>query len=151
MMKRRIFLAALIGTAGALAWRFRRGNNENAIVAIVYKRLGYLRLDDDGVHRFADDFAARHILNDRGLRTIGALWPVYRYIPCNWHNPLNDRVNFAEDRIVSKYLISTDFFTNGADATRPVNYLGFYDAMLGCGNPFRRSVEDGLVYESGIR
>jgi len=42
---------------------------------------------------------------------------------------------------VTQYLISSDFFKNGADKNRTVNYLGYYDPMVACNNPFARPVD----------
>ena len=136
-----MFLATLIGTAGALAWRYDRGTSDEAIAEIVYKRLGYLKLDAGGVRRFAGDFVAQHDLPERRLRAITALWPIYRRLPMNWRTTWADRLNYAEEHICTKYLMSSDFFSNGADFAKPVNYIGFYDAVLrACGNPFRQMV-----------
>lgn len=141
-MKRRIFLAAMAGAAGTLGWRYHRSKDADGIADIVYKRLGYLQLDDAGVRQFSRDFAARRVLSSRRLRSVATLWPLYRRIAFTWNGRWADRINYAEERIVSFYLISTDFFTNGSDQSRTVHYLGFYDAMLhACANPFRRAVQ----------
>lgn len=141
-MKRRTFLAAAtLGAVGAVAWRVHRSSHERAIAAILHKRLDYLRLDEAGVQRFAHDFASRDILKPRNLKTVDALWPIYRHLPVSWHYAWTTRINYAEERIVSNYLISTDFFVNGEDYTKPVMYLGYYDAMThACGNPFKQLV-----------
>ena len=141
-MKRRAFLAgAAIAAVGLVAWRFHRSSHERAVAAILQKRLEYLRLDEAGVQRFAHDFAQRNILNGRALSTADALWPIYRNLPVTWHYSWTTRVNYAEERIVSNYLMSSDFFVNGEDYTKPVMYLGFYDAMThACANPFKQLV-----------
>ena len=142
MIRRRTFLVLATGAAAALGWRYHSGRDEDAIAAIVYKRLGYLDLDDAGVQRFAHDFAARQILSSRHLKSIAAFRPLYQIVPTPWFGKWGDRLKFAEDRVVSFYLISTDFFTNGSDPARRVQYQGFYDAMLhACGNPFRQAVQ----------
>ena len=44
-----------------------------------------------------------------------------------------------EERICAAFLMSSDFFTNGADETRPVRYLALYEpTKVGCTNPFAR-------------
>jgi hypothetical protein len=142
-MKRRAFLvgAAALCAVGGVAWRFQRSSNERAIADILKKRLDYLQLDESGVQRFAHDFAERKILNRRLLNTVDALWPIYRYVPLKWHYSWATRANYAEERIVSNYLIATDFFANGADYAKPVMYLGYYDAMThACANPFKQLV-----------
>ena len=71
----------------------------------------YLRLDSAGI---AEYFADYRMYRD-GL---------YR------HRPLSPDV-------YTRYLLSTDFFKNGADESRLVSYIGFYDpAVTPCNNPF---------------
>ena len=48
-----------------------------------------------------------------------------------------------EDRITTQFLISSDFFANGADTSRRVTYLGYYDPMIACKNPFYRRLDTG--------
>jgi hypothetical protein len=166
MIKRRDFLAATasataLATGGLLGWAYSRSSPEETISDIVYERLPYLTLDAAGVQRFASDFAARRILSSTHLRLVGLLWSLYRRTPSNrWGTALGsdarsdlgsssslglrDRLARAEERIVSTYLISSDFFTHGADQSRTVRYLGCYDALShACGNPFCRAVEIG--------
>jgi hypothetical protein len=141
-MKRRAFLAgAAIAAMGVIAWRLHRSSNERAIADILRMRLDYLQLDEAGVQRFAHDFAERNILNKRALNAADALWPVFRYLPTERHYSWTTHVNYAEERIVSNYLMSSDFFVNGEDYAKPVMYLGFYDAMThACANPFKQLV-----------
>jgi len=142
VIKRRALLAGLIATGGLLGIGLARSTDARTIAAIVYKRLGYLKLDPDGVQRFAQDFAARHILSSTRLHTAGLLWPIYRRLPQHWHDRWSNRVNYAEERIVSAFLISSDFFVNGSDETKTVNYWKYYDAVgHACGNPFCQKVE----------
>ena len=140
-MNRRLFLAFALAAGGASGWAYWRSPPERAIVAILYKRLRYLKLDHGGVQRFAGDFAARHVLSSTRLRIAGSLWPLYRRLPMNASRWVS-HVNHAEERIVSTYLISSDFFSSGSDQTKTVRYLGCYDALThACGNPFCRAVE----------
>jgi Txe/YoeB family toxin of Txe-Axe toxin-antitoxin module len=142
MIKRRAILAGLLATGGLIGIGFARSTDAKTIAAIVYKRLGYLRLDPEGVQRFAKDFAARQILSSTRLRTAGLLWPIYERLPQQWHDRWSNRINYAEERIVSAFLISSDFFTNGSDQAKVVTYWTYYDAVgHPCGNPFRQTVE----------
>jgi hypothetical protein len=140
-MKRRFFLAAALAAGGATGWAYWRSTPEQSIVAILYKRLGYLKLDPGGIERFAQDFAGRHVLSSARLRAVGMLWPLYRRLSLN-SSGWCAHANHAEERIVSTYLISSDFFIGGSDQTKTVCYLGCYDALThACGNPFCRAVE----------
>jgi hypothetical protein len=150
-MKRRTFLAGAVAAAsaasGLLGLAYSRSSQEKTIASIVYKRLPYLKLDHAGVQQFARDFAARRLLSGARLRLVGLVWPVYRRLPLDHSgsrlgSSLRDRLEHAEERIVSTYLISSDFFTHGADQSRVVCYRGCYDALShACGNPFCRPAE----------
>jgi hypothetical protein len=42
-----------------------------------------------------------------------------------------------DEAVVTAFLLSSDFFQNGADETRTVRYLAYYDPYkYACGNPF---------------
>ena len=139
MTNRRTFIATLIGgMAGIGGWRYFRSRDEEAIIVVLRKRLDYLTLDVAGLHAFAADLSSRRIVSGTRLKLIGTFMPVYRRLRLDGHNMLEDALRHGEERIVSNYLLSSDFFINGADETRPVHYLGFYDALKACSNPFAR-------------
>jgi hypothetical protein len=129
MMTRRRFLkaAALCSApvaAGALAW----SGSFDWISSRVSRRLlaalqspeqrlrghfAYLELDPEGVDRYFAD-VARY---DKGFS---------RHLP-------------LPTEVYMNYLLSTDFFRNGADESRLVRYLSYYDrAITPCNNPFAR-------------
>jgi hypothetical protein len=126
MMTRRTFLRAAMlcgapAAAGALIWRDslawvvdRSARSLSAIVRSPEDRLqshfSYLKLDPAGVARF---FADRK-----------------RYRPT-----FSRRLPLGPD-VCTDYLLSTDFFSHGADESRVVRYVGFYDpAVTACSNP----------------
>jgi hypothetical protein len=142
IVKRRSLLFALAG-AGAVSlagWRLLCGSDEEAVAAIVFKRLGYLKLDEAGVRQFARDYAARHLISEAKLRMVAAAGALYKQVPISGASFLTSGIRHGEDRIVTKYLLSTDFFQSGADESQTVQYLGFFDPRNGCGNPFARPV-----------
>ena len=50
----------------------------------------------------------------------------------------SQRLPFAPE-VYTDYLLSTDFFRNGADQSRLVRYVGYYDpAVTPCNNPLAR-------------
>ncbi len=139
-MKRRSFLMAFASAAAFAGWRFVRGTDEDAIVAVVNKRLNYLKLDPADVRRFARNLAATDKISSGRLRVLTAAGPLYSDLA--WPNrgfPWNG-VRHGEERVVSIFLLSSDFFLNGADVSRPVRYLGEYDPIIACRNPFARPV-----------
>jgi hypothetical protein len=141
MIKRRTFIWGLAGAgaaAGFLVWRFTHTTKEDAVITILYKRLDYLKLDPAGVRAFARDFVANTDMSHGKLRVIAAFSPLYRHMVFPPDNIISHSTRFGEERIVSRYLQSSDFFTTGADESRIVRYVGFFDPMRACGNPFAR-------------
>ena len=141
MIKRRtVVFVGLAGAACAFAGiRFATSSETASIIEILRKRLDYLKLDEAGVQRFASDLAALHAISAARLRTIDALGPLYSHSDLLQHTFLGAGINHGEERVVTNYLLSSDFFTNGADETKTVHYLGFYDPLRACRNPFARS------------
>lgn len=69
----------------------------------------YLQLDPAGVQQFVRDY-------EKHRGQIGRFW--------------------HDDNIFLRYLLSTDFFPNGADESRPVRYVMLYDPYVSpCWNP----------------
>jgi hypothetical protein len=148
----------LLGSLGALSlivgWRFLAGSREATVVAILRRRLAYLDLDRAGVERFARDLIASGMIDDRKLKTAAMLGPLFFPLSRSLERDhslavkgaptyqyLNDPIAHGEDRIVSQFLLSSDFFVHAEDETRTVHYLGFYEPMrnlVACGNPFAR-------------
>ena len=70
--------------------------------------LEYLDLDRAGVDRYCGDY----------VRHVGAAY-------------------LDEREFYSRFLLSSDFFRKGADESRRVHYVAFYDPyVIGCPNPF---------------
>jgi hypothetical protein len=140
-MKRRYFLlSGLAGVCGLVGWRYARSTDEAAIVKVVYKRLPYLQLDDAGVRRFASDLAAAHTISSFRLRVTDAAGAFYTRPSLSADNRFDNAIRHGEDRVVTQYLLSSDFFRNGADEQRTVRYVHYYDPLIACANPFARPV-----------
>lgn len=139
MIKRRhVLLAAVVGLVGT---RFLVSSDEKSIIAVLRKRLDYLRLDEAGLHAFAADLAGKHKIASSRLRWVSSFGPLYAHLNSLGTNALAHAVRHGEERIVTDYLLSSDFFINGQDETHLVKYLGFYDPMKACANPFARRVD----------
>jgi hypothetical protein len=61
-------------------------------------------------------------------------------LPLSGINVLTNGIRHGEERIVTKYLLSSDFFSSGADESKTVHYVRLFDALRGCCNPFARPV-----------
>ncbi len=144
-MTRRSFVLALLaglGLAAGATWRLTRGNDAETIEAVVRKKLGYLKLDPEGLRRFAGDLAERRLISRSRLRVLRAAGPLYMRLALDGDNFLAHAVLHGEERITTLYLLSSDFFINQADESRTVRYLGYYDPLRACANPFARRAMD---------
>jgi hypothetical protein len=143
VIQRRNLLIGLagLGVLGAtLRWSGARLAPEDAVKTIIYKRLDYLSLDTAGVRQFAADYVAAMDISKAKLRLIAAFAPVYRRLSPAPGHFLSSATRYGEERVVTRYLLSSDFFGSGSDEHRVVRYLGLYDPLRACGNPFARPV-----------
>ncbi len=143
MLNRRQLIMAGAGVAvvGLAAGRFLLSTDENAIIAVLRKRLGYLKLDEPGLHAFAKDLVAAGIVSSNRLRFLDAVGPIYTHFISAHNSELLHPLQHGEERVVSLYLLSSDFFVNGTDETQPIRYLHYYDPIAQnqfCRNPFAR-------------
>ncbi len=133
-------LATLGGVAGG---RLAMADARSAIITVLRKRLSYLQLDEAGVQQFATDLAAVQAISAPKLRMIQAVAPLYSRIEFTGRHSFAATMRHGEERIVSSYLLATDFFQNGADETKVVRYLKLYDPVRdldACAAPFSRPV-----------
>lgn len=144
--RRRILLGSLgiAAVAGLGVW----GTDiitESEIAAAVRRRLGFLRFDEAGLHSFAKDqisvLLAKRPSWYRWKYHIHSL--IYKPI-ARWgiSSDTRSRRERLEDYIATIYLLSSDFFVNGADETRIIQYVNLFDPMRACDNPFARPVVD---------
>ena len=148
-MSRRAFLIS--STVGVLAvvtgvWTIRSGylNSHDrmtrTIFAVFEKRLSYLKWDKTEVMTFIKDFLAGTQKDKKYLRKIKRLslfYPLYAHTNCLEKTSIASKIRSFEERIATKFLMSSNFFREGADDTKPVKYLSYYDPYkMPCQNPF---------------
>jgi hypothetical protein len=148
MNRRRVILGGLVivGVASLGAWGLGHVGLRAEIASILRRRLGFLKLDEKGVHAFAKDQtdAAFHkkipTWNRMRYHLLAAAAPSYK----RFFRSVDTRSRLArlEDNLVSTYLLSSDYFLNGADESQTVNYLAYYDPLRPCQNPFARPALD---------
>jgi hypothetical protein len=142
--RRQFMVAAIAGVTGLAAWRLARSSQEGAIVAVLRKRLHYLRLEEAGLQAYARDLVARQLISRSSLHWLDFAGPLYTYLPAPYYrNVLTQKLQHGEERVISLYLLSSDFFQNGADEGQVVRYREFYDPLQqlqACSTPFARPV-----------
>jgi len=110
-------------------------------VSHVRRRLSFLKLDEAGLHAFAKDQVSALLAK----RPTWNRWK-YHFLSIFTHSftkydrsdDHRSRVERMTDSFSQTYLLSSDFFINGADPAQPVTYLALYDPLRPCGNPFAR-------------
>ena len=139
---RRKFLAlgavsGITALYGAYKWRW--GDPTDVVVAILKRRVGYLRVEPGTFRTFAKDYVEFRKEYERELTVLSAVsLPLQFLSPYAWLRR-GHAFRRLEDNVVSRYLLSTDFFQNGANESRLVTYLSFYDPYTAvCRNPFAR-------------
>ena len=143
-MRRRTFLLSIAAAlCGAVGWRFASASDTDAVIKVLHKKLHYLQLDEAGVRRFAADIARLGLISSFRLHVIDAADGLY-----TGHTPRPDHavgraLRHGEDRVTTQFLMSSDFFVTGADKSRTVHYLGYYDPLVACNNPFARPAAPG--------
>jgi hypothetical protein len=133
MGRRRFLMLAIFAAAATATWQalVRFGSwwagpeappfdPSAAIKAIVRKKLPYVQVADDQLERFAYDFRLRSEKNVLALATTSPDDFVYE--------------------VCAKFLMSSDFFFNGANVTRPVRYVVWYDPYKACSSPFAKMI-----------
>jgi hypothetical protein len=135
-----VVVAAAVGVVGIAP-----SVTEAQIVSHVRRRLGFLKLDEAGLQAFAKDqvaalLAKRPTWNRMKYHFFAVFtnsFPKY-----DRSSDRRSRIERMTDGFASTYLLSSDFFVNGANPAQVVHYLSLYDPLRPCGNPFARPAVD---------
>ena len=141
--RRRMLLATLAGFGGLAAGRLAVADARSAIIMVLRKRLWFLQLDEEGVQQFATDLATLGVVSEPKLKMIQATAPLYRRIDFTGRHSVAMTLRHGEERIVSTYLLASDFFLNGADESKVVSYVRLYQPaknLDACSAPFSRPI-----------
>jgi hypothetical protein len=137
-LRRRLFLGALAG-GGIIAASFAvlPLSPELRLKDLIRDRLPYLKISDEVLDKFSRDFLADPENHKGYLGTM--LYAGQRAV----HRPQlfpSKLPLFRFERIaISKFLMSTDFFHEGANVDRPLSYVAYNDPYTrGCANYFAR-------------
>lgn len=124
----------LIGVA-----RFAIDPRHAYVKAIVRERLHYLKFSEEVLNEFANDFVAlTPAMNAlRGqVASIGGVM-LSRALGRIGGAGLTFKINAFEQKIASDFLKATDFFDEGADTERELEYFAFPDPYV---NPCRNAL-----------
>jgi hypothetical protein len=131
-----VVVAAAVGIVGIAP-----SVTESQIVSHVRRRLSFLKLDEAGLQAFAKDQVAALLAKrptwNRMKYHFFALF-TNSFTKYDRSSDRRSRMERMTDGFASTYLLSSDFFVNGADAAGLVRYLSLYDPLRACGNPFAR-------------
>lgn len=142
-LSRRAFLAGMIGGVALLVaapyavyhWRF--GRPTSVVIAILKRRVGYLKNEPGSFERFAEEYVNYKREHLRQLARMSVIAFPFTYVTLYRWLPMGHPLRRLEDNVVTKFLLSTDFFMHGADESRDLKYLSFYEPQLApCRNPF---------------
>lgn len=130
-MKRRNFLKltglVAVGTAALPSLGLASVSTEDAMAGLIKNEFNYLKLDEEGLNQFVVDYLHQHYhssVNKMKLRTLYFL---------NYTSTQSQLVS----QLTRRYILSTDFFRNRMDESKPVTYVGLYNAYkMPCANPF---------------
>jgi hypothetical protein len=124
---RRSFLAgsaAALAAAllGGLLWR-RRAPPAHPVARAVREELPFLSIEEAELARFVADYER-----------------AFPRFAVRWERAADEHERREIDRrLAADFLMSSDFFVNGADERRPVRHVALYDPRRrACRNPFAR-------------
>lgn len=130
-MNKRQFLAwsAAGGALAALAsFGVLYPSLQSAMARLIRHELDYLALDDKGLAQFVEDYARSAARTERLV--------IKGYAFAGLDASQSGRIH----DLVSRYLLSTDFFINRMDEGRTVHYLGLHNPHASpCANPFSQT------------
>ena len=145
VMKRRKFLKAgaiAIAAGGLGGWLLFRKSRAQIMYEALRRELFYLKISEEDARRFAADLSRKMYIGSRfrGVRIHAyQLYATY-YRTMNRQVTVQD-VHLSYEKfnqfVVVNFLLSSDFFLNGANEAVPVRYKGLYDpGVHPCANPF---------------
>ncbi len=140
---RRRFVGWGVGAAGLAVlggWIWGRRDAADLIVAILERRVGFLRVDRATFRTFAEEYVRANPRHHSRLAMASVMAGPLQWVrPHQWGGSVGGAFRRLDDSVVSTYLLSTDFFDHGADETREVSYVTYFSPLSGvCRNPFAR-------------
>jgi hypothetical protein len=135
-LSRRMMIGTALGAAAAGiggGWAYISPTAYAA--SIVRNQLPYLKLAPGALAAFARDVAENRHLSDRQREAMLFGVRLSRGLAGLAGGETREKVETFEIQLVSLFLMSTDFFQNGADIAKTVNYVALADPYVSaCSN-----------------
>jgi len=129
--------AALLVAAPYTFYQWRFGRPTSVVVAVLKRRVGYLTTEPGSFERFAREYVEYKKGHREQLAKLSVVAFPLTYLTLYRWLPMGHPMRRLEDNVVTRYLLSTDFFIHSADESREVKYLSFYEPHTApCRNPF---------------
>ena len=136
-----VLVGVVLSLGLSFAWSRTDGGFVRLVKASLRKKLPYLRHDEAELTRFATAYVG--FLSDYQKRQQSALvmlLPLYLASSDLLHaTPASGRLRLHENTVVTKYLMSTDYFyRTAAQQEAPLRFIGLYwpPYSMPCANPF---------------
>jgi len=117
-------LGVVVG--GYVSWR--NAKESDIVVAILKRRLPWIKVDDGVFEQYSLELVEERRNFKKQLRILSTFAPLATLATPYSLLPMKHPLRRIENYTVSNFLLSTDFFQNGADENKPVQYFGFYSA-----------------------
>lgn len=145
--RRKLFISSVALTASAGlygAFKWLTGGPEDIVIAILHRRVGHFKIDAKVFSEFTKDYLTSKKGARKQLKILSVLSDPLEYVSPYRLLPFSNPYRRLEDNVVSQFLLSTDFFQQGASIDNNINYLGFYDPLHAiCRNPLMKHIEFG--------
>ena len=112
-------------------------NFEKIVMKMLVADLDGLKVREEDLHKFITEASQTNYWKKNAYTwKKKSFFILYHYLPkIGW--PYEFKYYQIKARIVGEFLLSTDFFFNKMDRSKPVSYIGIYDPYhRPCQNPF---------------
>ena len=130
--------ASSAGLVGCNASRVMRADCSAIMRKLIRVKLGYLKLEDAAVDSFVKVYPKELYADECKQWSWISIWaPLYPAIDVfRWFENYEHNQILIEN-MISRFLLSTDFFWNGGNVEQTAQYLEYFDPyQRGCSNPF---------------
>ena len=139
-MTRRLFIIlGLTFLGGSLLGLLAFPSFNSVLKSILQKDLKFLKIEPEEIQKFIDDadkkdFWKRNYYDSKKMLFIRIYYVLNNRLISI---PYQFKYFQLKEKIVGEFLLSTSFFRNRMDESKPVKYMGLYNPyLMPCSNPF---------------